>query len=357
MKTAMTAGFVLLMAVLCLAQTSKPTEQTLTADDVLRAYARRVHADVLPRVKELKDDEILQLVTTIVEQVLGPHKDLLFERSKTELAELPKLTADFNSGWETVANIDSSVIEAERSRPTSHLTTEPVKNNALMLLSLWNAKAAAYTTRTHAIIRLCGAREYGQRAIIEALARPFLYAVDPDPRHPIIAIETGPEIFVISLKHTDEGYYVDDKVQWLRKKGAASQPVGASAVNPKQKLAAAYFEALTTADVKKANEMVDVPYSMDRKTVLTTREEVEDMHQQIADRKGKRDIPQYTIELTNHAPELDKARFPKYVVYRIAVTLVKPVTTQSTATTREHKEHVDLYVVDSDTPKIVGFSD
>jgi hypothetical protein len=60
----------------------------------------------------------------------------------------------------------------------------------------------------------------------------------------------------------------------------------------------------------KTNEMVAVPYSMDRKRILTTREQVEDMHQQIADRKGKRDIPQYTIELTDQAPQLDKAQFP-----------------------------------------------
>lgn len=351
MKRTVTASPLLLIAVLCLGQTSQPEKETLSADEVLKSYAQRVHAEVLPRANELRHEEIIQLTGNIAAEVLAPHRNLLFEKSKAEIAELPKLAVDLSSGWDTVAEVDGGVIDSgfgsELSRSTSQPATEPVNKDAILLLYFWNAKTAAYTIRTQMLVRHSGPKEYGQRAMIEALARPLVYAVNADPQAPVIAIETGADVFVVSLKHTDKGYYLDEKVQWLKRKGGTSRPAGADRVDPKQKVAADYFEALITADVKKTNELVAVPYSMDRKRILTTREQVEDMHQQIADRKGKRDIPQYTIELTDQAPELDKAQFPKYVVYRITVTTPG----------RERKENIDIYVIDSDLPKVIGFSD
>ena len=118
-------------------------------------------------------------------------------------------------------------------------------------------------------------------------------------------------------------------------------------VQAQQKLAADYFEALTGADVEKADAMAGVPYSLDRKVVLTTPGEVADMHRKIAKNKGKRDLPAYTIEKTDKAPELDRATFPEYVVYRISLTLPD----------RKHPQTIDIYVTDGDTPKVIGFSD
>ncbi|MFA7235551.1 MAG: hypothetical protein WC058_01690 [Phycisphaeraceae bacterium] len=118
-------------------------------------------------------------------------------------------------------------------------------------------------------------------------------------------------------------------------------------VDAKQKVAADYFEALTSADVEKANALIDVPYSLDRKEILRTRAEVEAVHVKIAADKGKRAVPPYTIELTDKAPKLDAAIFPKHVAYRISLTLPG----------RERMETIDIYVTDSDTPKAIGFSD
>lgn len=351
MRRAVTASLVLLIAVVCVGQTSKPPKETLSADEVLRSYAQRVHADVLPWANDLRHKEIIQLAGKIAAEVLVPHKELLFAKARAELAELPKLTLDLTRGWETVAEVDGDVIRNEFAKEVGRSTSQPahgpVNEDAILLLYFWNAKTAAYTIRTRMLMRHCGPKRYGHRAVIEALARPVVYAVDPDPQRPVIAIETGAEVSVVSLKHKDRGYYVGEKVQFLNRKRAASEPASASKMDLKKKLAADYFEALTTADVKKTNELAGVPYSMDRKRILTTRKQVEDMHQQIADRKGRRNIPQYTIELTNQAPELDKVRFPKYVVYRIAIDIPG----------RERRTNVDIYVTDSDTPKVTGFSD
>lgn len=109
-----------------------------------------------------------------------------------------------------------------------------------------------------------------------------------------------------------------------------------------QAQAAAYFEALTAGEVEKANALIDVPYSLDRKSILKTVEEVKSVHKQIAEKKGKRPIPKYTIAKTDLAPKLDAALFPKYVAFRVVI---------------EDKEFIDFYVSVGETPKVIGFSD
>jgi hypothetical protein len=109
-----------------------------------------------------------------------------------------------------------------------------------------------------------------------------------------------------------------------------------------QAVAAAYFEALIGGDEAKANELIAVPFSLDRKSILKTKEEVEAVHKQIAKEKGKRPVPKYTIAKTEKAPKLDAAIFPKYVAFRVLM---------------EDDEWIDIYVSGGDAPKVLGSSD
>jgi hypothetical protein len=109
-----------------------------------------------------------------------------------------------------------------------------------------------------------------------------------------------------------------------------------------QTQAEAYFKALVTAEVEQANALVAVPFSLDRKKVLKTLDEVHAAHQRIAGQKGKRPVPEFTISRTEVAPALDAAVFPKYVAYRLIIA---------------GKEHIDIYVSIGETPKVLGFSD
>jgi hypothetical protein len=109
-----------------------------------------------------------------------------------------------------------------------------------------------------------------------------------------------------------------------------------------QAQAAAYFEAIMAGDVEKANALIDVPYSLDRKSILRTVDEVDAVHKQIAEKKGKRPVPKYKIAKTDEAPTLDAAVFPKYVAFRVVI---------------DDKEHIDFYVSVGESPKVLGFSD
>ncbi|MHB1156151.1 MAG: hypothetical protein ACYC26_04855 [Phycisphaerales bacterium] len=115
-------------------------------------------------------------------------------------------------------------------------------------------------------------------------------------------------------------------------------------IDAKQKVAEAYFAALATGDVAKVDEVTDVPFSFDRKEVLRTREQVHDAHAKLANEKAKREMPQYTIVVTDRAPKLDPAVFAKHVVYHIV------------ARWGERSDEVDIYVTDSPSPKVIGLS-
>ncbi len=112
-----------------------------------------------------------------------------------------------------------------------------------------------------------------------------------------------------------------------------------------QAKAAAYFEALVSGDPDKANTLIAVPFSLDRKSVLKTTDEVAEVHKKIALTKGIRVLPKYTIEKTDKAPELDATVFPKYTAFRCVF--------EADARTRT----IDIYVTAGEFSAVIGFSD
>ena len=114
-----------------------------------------------------------------------------------------------------------------------------------------------------------------------------------------------------------------------------------AAADAHQKIASEYFRVLTSGDIKRANELIGIPYSLDRRKVLKTKEEVAAMHEKIIADKGKRKVPEFTIAKTDNAPALEFAVAVKYFAYRVMVG----------------DEHIDIYVTQGKDPRVIGFSD
>ncbi len=121
----------------------------------------------------------------------------------------------------------------------------------------------------------------------------------------------------------------------------ATNPIAAIVASPGQQQAAAWFEAINNADLEKVASLVEVPFSMDRRSVLKTKDELLAIHRQMVESNGKRPIPKYTIAPTQSAPKLDASLFPHYEAYRISIG----------------GEGVDIYVSSGENPKVIGFSD
>jgi hypothetical protein len=110
-----------------------------------------------------------------------------------------------------------------------------------------------------------------------------------------------------------------------------------------QKIAISYFEALTSGDIKKADELATVPYSFDGRETLTKKQQVEQKHREILEDKGRRNIPDYTVTVPEHPEPLAPKVFPKYEIYRINIHGVNV--------------HLDIYVKAGRKPKVIGFRD
>jgi len=122
---------------------------------------------------------------------------------------------------------------------------------------------------------------------------------------------------------------------------SCSSPLLAAEPPKDQAQAAAYFEAIVAGDAVKADQLSTVPFFFDRKQILKTKEEVHAIHQKIADDKGKRPVPPYTIAKTDPRPMLDAAVFPKYTAFLVVVG----------------KEGIVIFVSEGESPKVIGFSD
>jgi len=233
MKRFIAFGLLLVLSVLCLARSNGKVKRPGNADDLLKTYAQRIHVELLPHASEMTHEEVIRSVGEISAEVLAPDKKLLSDKAKAELAKLPKLTVDMSSGWETVLKLEqgwgvANRFAAELRRGTPQPETRPIDRDGVLLAVYWNPKEVISTVRSQVLGSHLGIKDYSKRSLIEKFAPPIVYAISADPQRPVVAIKTGPELFIVNLKLTEAGYYVDEKVQWLKRKSTASQPAKAS---------------------------------------------------------------------------------------------------------------------------------
>lgn len=117
--------------------------------------------------------------------------------------------------------------------------------------------------------------------------------------------------------------------------------------SPAVNCALSYFKALISGDTETADSLVTVPYSLDRKKILKTLEEVKAVHAGILEKKGKRAVPTFEISTPREIVPLDMDVFnDPYQVIRF--TLPK----------EKSSDYVDIYVrKTAEGVKVIGFSD
>ncbi len=117
---------------------------------------------------------------------------------------------------------------------------------------------------------------------------------------------------------------------------------GESDLEIQKKIAIDYFVKLTSGDIKGADALITIPFTLDLKKVLKTKEEVFGFHKKALESKGKRDVPEYSAGVTEEATKLDSKVFPPYTAFRIKI---------------KGHGHLDIYVTNTKDPKVMGFAD
>lgn len=210
---------------LALAQSGCAAADDSAAKDLMTTYAKKVHAQLLPQAESLDEESVMASVSAIAAEVLVPQKEVLVSKGRSQLEQLSKLELGDRADWEVV-------LQAERLSDTIRMgfarhpaSSQPdgggFDEDALFLALFWNPVAAAHLGRRQCLGRAGGPEKLSQRYMVEFLAPPVVMVVDEDPGSPSIALETGPDLFLVHLKFNDGGYYLPEEFEWLRKK---SQP-------------------------------------------------------------------------------------------------------------------------------------
>ena len=121
-----------------------------------------------------------------------------------------------------------------------------------------------------------------------------------------------------------------------------SLTAGEADLEIQKKVAIDYFVKLTSGDIEAADALITIPYTLDLKKVLKTKEEVYGFHKKALESKGKRAIPEYTADVTGEAPRLDPKIFPPYTPFRVKI---------------KGHGHLDIYITNTKDPKVMGFTD
>ena len=109
-----------------------------------------------------------------------------------------------------------------------------------------------------------------------------------------------------------------------------------------KQVASAWFESLMRGDTAVTAALSDVPFAMDRKQTVESIGELEKMLEEIAAKKGKRDIKPAAIKIATDEKEIKNSAFPSdHIIVHLLIG----------------DETVALCVKPGDTFKVIGFSD
>ncbi len=221
-------GIALTLALATLAGCSTSTQDRVEtgrdSQEILSSFQRQIHQQQLladgTRGKE-DVEQLLLAASRVAQQRLLPDRQLLMARAQRELAELPE--PDLRSPGSRWAG-EKTIYESTISQLVSGLMEEweldedekPSRDAILYAMSFWSPRAAALAVRNHVLQEVLSLDAYGQRSMMQSFAPPVFWAVERDPKRPVIAVDMGPEVCIVHLERTSQGAYVDTRTEIMR---------------------------------------------------------------------------------------------------------------------------------------------
>ena len=156
-------------------------------------------------------------------EMLLPQKALLMKKAEHDLSQMLPMENIYTkgNGWEPIQAAlepDVSTFDKLIEKEVLKGSSEKYKPEDVKFLLFWRPTRTATLIRQMMLSRFLGPREFGARAMLGAFAGSHsLYALDASPEKPTIAIQTGPEVFIIGMERTTSGYYMPTSTEWLRK--------------------------------------------------------------------------------------------------------------------------------------------
>lgn len=198
-----------------------PSKEPTSAKELMDRYQAALRNALVPALDQLSLNALHEKREGVMREYLFPHRELMAEAGRARLAELPGFDLGDRSAWEPVAPPETLLAEiaVEGVVATSAPSRGDVLDEMYGFIRV-NPVAVAVMDYQRLLFKKLSVDAYHNVIFLAKLAPSGSRcgAVDPDPDRPIIAVPYGDDVILIALERSEEGSYVEKRIEWLRRK-------------------------------------------------------------------------------------------------------------------------------------------
>jgi len=198
-----------------------PSKEPTSAKELMNRYQAALRNALVPAMDQLSLNALHEKCLSIFREYLFPHRELMAEAGRVRLAELPGFELGDRSAWKPVAAPEPLLAEiaVEGVVATSAPSRGDVVDEMYGFIRV-NPVAVAIMDYQRLLFKRLSGHEFHNGSFLAKLAPTGSRcgAVDPDPDRPVIAIPYGHDVILIALERSEEGLYVEKRIEWLRRK-------------------------------------------------------------------------------------------------------------------------------------------
>lgn len=180
------------------------------AKKVFWNYSNKAWDELLPRLKEMKADEVCEAASKIAESEFISVLDILKKDGAQTLNKLPKSVSIDRSLWHSKLDDETKKAKLE--------SIQLMINKMQFLPVRWNPIQLADWIKMILFTSTNSVESTGKLVMLSTIAGNYLNKViDDNPESPIIVIPYGNDLFIIHLHRNNAGLYDLQDFEWLTK--------------------------------------------------------------------------------------------------------------------------------------------
>ncbi len=188
---------------------------TIAGEDVLQEADSIYRAEVLSILPQdyatVSTGAILNDAASVAYRVYSNYSDEIRNLALDMCAELPPAEEGLIEGMILRDSLDLEAF----SQLTAMLGDPAIRiEDYLYLLRAWNPATIALYTKTLFLSRTMGVSELGGRTFAERLVPDLCFHLSGDPDHPVIAVVSLRDVFLVELLLDETGCYMPMSIEW-----------------------------------------------------------------------------------------------------------------------------------------------
>ncbi len=219
---------ILIVAFLLIATGLSAEAQDVTKgnlDDQFRKAAVTFYES--PGFATMDVQQVIEKIAEMGRTVYGPHAAILAEIAAESFRDIPKASEDQIVRVESPLVLPiSDLMKSEKDSGRSFEGYLSSGKGSIAYLNNLDLRSAGRMAIQMAVAQSSRADVIGKRSILSGYVKDRVYRLNDDPVHPLIAIDSLGEWFVVAFDWMEQGFYFPARIEWHKKgeQGGAGQP-------------------------------------------------------------------------------------------------------------------------------------